>query len=129
MSVIDPSEFKSLKKHPDQPWYTFDPEEYMSHASMQAASESLCKSDSQWPEVHTFRVGKTPDGNTVFMMVLVNPQEGACWAGVICPEDKFEEMSAAVFGDAQPVLSNFLQDLHDKGTYKHLRDLPPDHSG
>ena len=43
---------------------------------MQAASESLCKRDEQWAETHAFRVGQTPDGNTVFMMVLVNPHEG-----------------------------------------------------
>jgi hypothetical protein len=47
-------------------------------------------------------------------MVLINPQEGACWAGVICPEDNFDEMSATVFSNAQPVLSDFLQDLYDK---------------
>ena len=114
MEFIDPSKFKSLKKNAEQPWFTFDPGEYMSVKSMQAASESLCKRDSQWAETHAFRVGRTPDGNTVFMMVLVNPHEGACWAGVICPEDKFQEMSATLFENAQPVLSDFLRDLYDK---------------
>jgi hypothetical protein len=94
MEFIDPSKFKSLKKNAEQPWSTFDPGEYMSGKS--------------------FRVGQTPDGNTVFMMVLINPHEGACWAGVICPEDKFQEMSATLFENAQPVLSDFLQDWYDK---------------
>ena len=73
MEFIDSSKFKSLKKNAEQPWSTYDPGEYMSGKSMQAASESLCKRDSQWAETHAFRAGQTPDGNTVFMMVLVNP--------------------------------------------------------
>jgi hypothetical protein len=119
MKTIDPSKLKSIKKKPQEPWLTFDPGEYMSGKSMQAASESLCKSDSQWPETHAFRVGQTPDGNTVFIMVLVNPHEGACWAGVVCPEDKLQEMSATVFENAEPILSDFLQDLYDKETGNH----------
>jgi hypothetical protein len=119
MKIIDPSKLKSIKKKPQEPWLTFDPGEYMSGKSMKAASESLSSSDSQWPETHALRVGQTPDGNTVFIMVLVNPHEGACWAGVVCPEDKFQEMSATVFENAQPILSDFLQDLYDEEPGNH----------